>query len=107
MSFMRAASEAAIPRAAAQSALPSSTILVTLEENDGQSMQSMQVWMSKSMTMAQVLKDWTPEDLKDANNLVVVVNGGDTTRDMVLGSIPTNGGSYHMTIRPAVPWYYI
>jgi hypothetical protein len=82
------------------SAMPSSIIVVCLEENGGQ---SRHVWMSLSNTIAQVLDDWTPEDLKDANP-VVVVNGGLATPDMVLSGFPTNGGLLRMTIQRPMGW---
>jgi hypothetical protein len=73
---------------------------VRLEKNGGQ---SKHVWMTLSMTIAQVLNDWTPEHLKDANP-VVVVNGALAQPDMVLSGFPRNGGLLRMTIQRPMEW---
>ena len=58
---------------------------------------------SKNISIAQVLDDWTPEDLKDANP-VVVVNGGLARPDMVLSGFPTNGSLLRMMIQQPMGW---
>ena len=82
------------------SAVASRRIEVCLEKNGGQ---FMHVWMTSFMTIAQVLDDWTPEDLKDANP-VVVVNGGLARPDMVLSGFPTNGSLLRMMIQQPMGW---
>ena len=78
----------------------SSIIEVRLEINGRP---SEHVWMSLSMTIAEVLKYWTPEDLKGANP-VVVVNGALAQPDMALSGFPRNGGLWRMSIQRPTEW---
>ena len=70
--------------------------VVHLEKEDGQ---QRRLWMSSLKTIAEVLQDFTPEDLKKANP-VIVVDGSVCRNNLMLGTIaPTDGRPLHLKIR--------
>ena len=70
-------------------------------EEDGQ---FERIWMSKSTTIAEVLMDRTPENLKDAKP-VIVFDGRVCNHSMILADfVPIVGGPLHITIQRFMGW---
>ena len=80
-------------------ALPSNIVPVRLQKTNGE---YWELWMSWTKTIAEVLRDYTPTDLKNANP-VIVVDGRVAMLDMFLGDFHTNGDLL-LTIQRPMEW---
>ena len=80
-------------------ALSPNVVPVRLQKTNGQ---YRELWMSRTKTIAEVLRDYTPTDLKNANP-VIVVDGRVAVLDMFLGDFHTNGDLL-LTIQRPTEW---